>query len=285
MRGLQSAVYAAVLAVSCVSAWGHPGVDEQIADLTELIAKEPENGTLFLRRGELHRIHREWDKATADYLAARKLDPGLAAVDLCMGRTKLEAGLPKEALEPLDRYLRSRPTDAEGRATRARVYRKLGKNLAAARDYDAAVANAKSGRPRPEYYLERARALDAAGPSHLDEAIRGLDDGLATLGEPVTLMLYAIELEVQSKRYDSALARLDRLLARAARKETWLVRRGEILEAAGRPTHARQAYTQALEAIEGLPASRRNNRAVERLADAARTGRERLVAVGGSETR
>ena len=65
MRGAQPAVFAVAM-VSCLLAWGHPGIDEQITDLTELIANEPENATLFLRRGELHRIHRNWDKATAD---------------------------------------------------------------------------------------------------------------------------------------------------------------------------------------------------------------------------
>ena len=57
---------------------------------------------------------------------------------------------------------------------------------------------------------------------------------IAALGEPVTLQLFAVDLEVQRERWDAALERIDRIAARSARQETWLLRRGEILEQAGR---------------------------------------------------
>ena len=69
------------------------------------------------------------------------------------------------------------------------------------------------------------RALVAAGPKHIDRALAGLDEGLKTLNHPVTLQLYAIELEIDHLRYDSALARLDQIASRSVRKETWLIRR------------------------------------------------------------
>ena len=50
----------------------------------------------------------------------------------------------------------------------------------------------------------------------------------------------------------------------------------EILEVAKRFDEARAAYEQTLIAIEALPASRRKNRAVTRLAEQARAALERL---------
>jgi predicted Zn-dependent protease len=266
-----------LLTLSSGPVLGHREIDEQIAVLDKLIAARPGDAELYLRRGELHRIHRDWGAAEADYLMARKLDPEMSAVDFCRGRMSLEAGKPKEAREFLNRYLAERPLDSKGRATRARVLVELGQPLAAAEDYTLALASLPEESPKPEYYLERARALIDAGPEHLDRAIAGLDEGLKKLGEPVTLQLYAIELEIEAGRYDSALRRVDRIARQSVRQGPWLMRKGSILEAAGRPVKALEMYRLALKEVEALPESRKQSRAVERLEAEARAGVERLT--------
>jgi tetratricopeptide (TPR) repeat protein len=267
---------AAALALCVPSPWAHPGIDEQIADVTRRIEATPGDATLFMRRGELHRIHRDWNAAAADYARARALDPKLAAVDLCEGSMLLDAGRHREAKKMMDRFLARVPEHSTGHGVRARALARLGRHLEAAADFTRAIELARDDRPGPDYYLERARALAAAGAPHLPEAIRGLDEGIQRLGRPVTLELLAIELELELERWDSALARVDRIAEHAARKETWLVRKGEILERASRPALAREAYSATLAAIETLPPSRRRNRAVERLEQQAREALERL---------
>jgi predicted negative regulator of RcsB-dependent stress response len=96
----------------------------------------------------------------------------------------------------------------------------------------------------------------------------------------VTLQLHAIELELKRKQYDAALHRLGLVAEGASRQETWLVRKGEILEMAGRPQDARQAYTSALAAIDTLPQARRWNRAVLRLQEQAQAALTRLPSGG-----
>ena len=61
-------------------------------------------------------------------------------------------------------------------------------------------------------------ALAAAGPEHLDAAVRGLDEGNAALRHPVTLELLAIDYEVRMERYDAALLRIESI---ASRTRTW----------------------------------------------------------------
>jgi predicted Zn-dependent protease len=273
-RWVQCVLTGALL--SCASAWAHPGIDQQIADITARLAEHPDDATLYLRRGELHRIHRDWTAAETDYLKARKLDGKLAEVDLSYGTMKLDAGDPTGARKALTRYLKQRPDSVRGRVARARSLVKLGKYLEAVRDYSIAVEKSESGRPQPDYYLEQARALEAAGPAHRDRALAVLDRGLARLSEPVTLQLYAIEIELGLERHDAALARLDRIADRSPRKETWLLRRGEILEQAGRAQEATLAYRGTLEAIDKLPVGRRSNRAVQRLVAQATSALERL---------
>jgi len=273
------------VAFLCLSspAWSHPGIDEQIQTITARIEQEPDNGTLYLRRGELHRIHSDWEKAEADYRTARKLDSQLLIADYCLGRLKLESGDAEAARTILDGYLSERPNDSDALATRARALVALGQHLEAAQDFTSAIQNPKRDSPRPEYYLERARALQAAGPSHIEGALAGIDEGLQQLGDPVTLQLYAIDLELARKNYDGALGRLDRIASESVRQEPWLVRKGSILEAAGRTAEAREAYAQTLASIDTLPTSRRNNRAVERLETEAREAMRRLDAGGQPE--
>jgi predicted Zn-dependent protease len=260
-------------------ALAHPELEWQIAELTRRIAGDPENTELYLQRGEIHRLHRDWPAAEADYRRARKLEPDLAAVDFLMGRMKLEADRPKEAKKLLDRFIAEEPGHALALVTRARVLVRLKKPLDAVRDYTKALAAYDDKHlPDPAFYLERARALVSVGDDRIAEALRGLDDGLQRLGQPITLQLYAIDLELRRGGHDAALERLERIAARADRKESWLIRRGEILEDAGRLDEARAAYVAALDAIGILSASRRHTRAVSRLQLRAEEGLERLDA-------
>ena len=253
----------------------HPGIDEQIAKLDAEIEATPDDARLYLRRGELHRIHRDWSKAEADYGAALARDGQLRIAEFCLGRLKFEAGDPAQARAILSRYLTARPDDAEALAYRGRALVALGEPLAAAEDFSHAIRS-WNGAPRPEHFLERARALDSAGPEHVGAAIAGLDEGLRLLGEPVTLQLYAIDLELERRNYDGALARLQRIASQSVRQEPWLVRKATILEAAGRLEEARSAYRETLASIETLPSNRRGNKAVERLEQEARQALERL---------
>src|SRR6266508_339173 len=90
-------------------AFGHEAIERQIADLDARLAANPRDASLYLMRGELHRLHADWGAAGRDYRRAREIDPGLDAVDFCLGRLHLDAGRPGRAIESLDRFLRRHP--------------------------------------------------------------------------------------------------------------------------------------------------------------------------------
>lgn len=246
----------------------HGPIHEQIRAVSRRIAREPANAGLYVKRGELHRAHRDWTSALADYDRALALDPGLDVVDLCRGLLLFEAGRSQSARPPLDRFLTRHPDHARARAARARVLVRLGEPLAAAEDFSHAIAQLPL--PPPEYYIERARALVDAG--RIDQAIQGLDVGLERLGNVITLQEQAIALELRAGRSDDALARLDRAWAGVARKETWLIRRADVLRQASRSVEAREAYEKALGVIEALPPAQRTVRAILDLERRARAG-------------
>lgn len=261
-----SAVLGLVLAVLPLSTPAHSGIHEQIEDASRRIAAAPADPQGYLQRGDLYRIHRDWDLAQADFGKALQLDASAAGAELELGRTCLDQGAPQQALEHLDRALARQPGNVRALVTRAQAWRALGKPLAAAADYSRAIEQFPGpGKPLPEYYLERARAWAAAGDEHLGKALHGLDEGLQVLGNILTLALYAVELETQRGHFDAALQRLDPLLAAATRKEFLLLQRGDILAAAHRDQEARQDFLAAQVAIAALPPRHRHTRSVQQL--------------------
>ena len=256
------------LALSASIALAHEGLPEQIAAITKKIKRDPKNASLYLQRGELYRLHRNWPRAAADYDRALRLQPNLKVVDLARGKLFYESGKFERAKPALDRFLSQQPDHYEGLITRARVLAKLGARFEAAKDFTEAMA--KASVPEPELYLERA-AVIAGDAKYIDEALSGLDEGIKRLGPLVTLQLSAIELELRRHNYDAALARLDVVTSQSERKETWLVRRGDILKLAGRHEEAHAAFNAALAAIDSLPPERRQSRAVSALQLRARS--------------
>jgi tetratricopeptide (TPR) repeat protein len=134
--------------------------------------------------------------------------------------------------------------------------RELQLYLSAATDLDRAIA--LSPEPGPDLYIERAQLLSTQGPEHLARALQGLDEGIRKLGPLVTLQLYAVDIELKSRNFDGALTRIDRIAERSPRKETWLSRKGEILQKAGRTGDAHKTYQEALAALQTLPPVRRH---------------------------
>jgi tetratricopeptide (TPR) repeat protein len=257
---------ALLLVTLALPVFAHEGLHEQIAEVTRQSALAPGNAALYLRRGELHRLHQELDLAAADYDQAALLNPELPGIDLARGLMLFDAGRFTAALEPLGRYVARHPEDAHGHVSRARALLKAGRAGDAAAEYAAAEERAPAA--DPDLILERARALAAAG--QVSAAVKYLDATMAKLGPLVTLQLAAIDLEVQAGSVDAALQRVDTVMAAAARKESWLARRGDILRDAGRATEARAAYQQALDAIDTLPDARRRTPATRALEERVR---------------
>jgi tetratricopeptide (TPR) repeat protein len=243
----------------------HNGLTEQIAALTAQIVRSSGSAELLVRRAELYRFDHMWKPALADLDRAQQLDPHLASVDLARAHVLLDSGRPRAAVDSATRFLARQPRHADALIVRGRARARLGLRRDAADDFNRAL----DLRPAPDLYIERARTVAGTGTATVEAALHGLDQGIARLGPVVTLELEAIDLEERLGRYDSALARLARVSAQAARQESWLARRGAILDRAGRTAEARAAYREALNAAMNLPESTRRTRAsaalIERL--------------------
>ena len=229
----------------------HPDLLDQIRVVTGQILQKPTNAELYLKRGELYRHHRDWTAASKDYEEAAKLDPTLSRVELARARMWLDAGQPKSAELFLNDFLAKHPVHAKALVLHGQALMQLGQSCAAADDFTHAIDFLPT--PIPDLYLQQARALASCGEKYIDQAIKGLDGGVKNLGPLVTLQTLAIDLELSRHHYDAALTRLRQIERQAKRKERWLLRRGEILDQAGRSDESQGAFRQALAAIQSLP--------------------------------
>ena len=227
-----------------------------ITEANKLIDSLPNDPEGWIKRGELYRLHQQWEAAAADFEKAATLGAKQAALDLSWGRFWLDTNWPLSTRTAMDRLLAASPNHVEGRLLRGRALNRLGQHLDAAADFTKAIAS--TAEPGPDLFIERAQILAAGGPQESAAALATLDEGIKKLGPLVTLQLTAIDLELKRKNYDAALERLDGVAAKSPRKETWLVRRGEVLMQANRPDEALKAYRDALASLQTLPAARRN---------------------------
>jgi len=244
-----------------------------IEALTEELIRAPE-ADLFIRRGELFRHQQEWAKADADFLAAAKLDPKLTLIDFFRARTWLEAGEPAKAQPLIERYVAHVPNEPEGWFLLGDMHAARGQHERGAEDYAKGIARANS--PRPEHFLRRARFLAAIPKADSTRVIAALDEGIAQIGPVISLVDYALTLELEQKNYPRALQRIATAMERAPRREGWLVRQGDILVLSGRIAEAIASYRAALTAISELPERYRDTVPMEKLARDAHGALARL---------
>lgn len=252
---------------------GHDGLREQITSLTAQLTREPSRAELYLRRGELHRAAGDLADARADLERAAALDAEQPGLPLAWARLQLDERRPADAVTSATHALHAQPGNIAALRLRAAAYVQLRQRDPAVADLTRVIELA----PVPDTVLERTRLLEAE-PAALEQALASVEDGLRRIGPVVTLQLEAIDLERRLHRIDAALRRIDAITAQAPRKETWLARRGELLEDAHRTADAVAAYRAALDAADALPAHARTTRATSTLISDLHSRIDRLTA-------
>jgi tetratricopeptide (TPR) repeat protein len=239
------------------------------------VQSHPGDAGVWLARSRLRLRRGDAPGALADLERAGELGAEPAGFALEHGLALLAVGRAQDAEERLRVFLEQQPRHVAARSSRARALVQLDRPEEAARELEHAIAWSE---PDPDLYLSRARALLAADGGDPSRALACLEQARVELGGLVSLESYALDLEQRDRRFEAALARVERLLADSRRRETWLVRRATILEESGRPGEAAQSLRSALLEIERLPRHRRSVPAIARLEARARLSLVRLGA-------
>jgi tetratricopeptide (TPR) repeat protein len=155
--------------------------------------------------------------------------------------------------------MRAEPNAFEGALALARTYAKLGRMTDAVSRFEQSITLAPAD--SVEIYLELADVLRRARRD--TDALRWLNRGIAERGSLLTLELAAFDAEVRLRQYDDAIARIERVSAPMARKESYLLMKGETEIRAGRFCAARVSLNDAKKGFESRTSFQRNLRAVK----------------------
>ena len=262
-------IFTLLLLLLSSPAYAHDGIHERIEQATRAIAENPKDAELYVRRAALHRAHRDDKACRRDLEAARQLDPECRGLDLEYGRfwsAKKDWVRAEAALDRSLKHFPDGPLASSARRMRGRARASRSRHSEAVSDFEWVLANASE--PSPDDYLERSRSLASCGRT--EEAIAGLDEGIAKLGAVPALVVAAIDLAIRGGKLEAALERVEQALLGAKRKETWHSKRGDILLLAGREDAAREAYRSALKSWRELSPKRRRTKAMTELLEHVR---------------
>ena len=246
-------------------ALAHGAFHEKIAELRAAIARMPEDPALRCQLAGVYCEHGDWQQALAELERAESLAPNRPDVHLLRGQALLSGNQPAEARQSIDRFLAVQPPNFHVLRLRARAFAALKDTERSLADYRAALG---LGVPEPDLVVEAADALNATG--HAAEAIRVLRAALTKLGQIPVLVRRAMELEIMTGEFDSALTRVDQLQQFAPRPEPWMAKRASLLAQAGRVSESRAAWQSLLAHLSALPNLERGSKPMNLLAEQAR---------------
>lgn len=250
-----SAVAAGILTltwlhVTATPVFAHGDLHERIQTLTQQLQTNAGNADLWLQRADLNRQHGDYLLATADASEASRLRPDWPAAVLERARIEFDTGTPAAAAASATACLQLDAANPDALILRARCRTQLGQLAGAVADFNRALAPTNGPRPLPDLYLERARAQAALG--RLAEAARGLDEGMARLGETPSLALPALEYDRARGDFAGALARVERA-QKFFPPEKFLALRGEMLSLANRPAEVKTNFPASRQQVSLPP--------------------------------
>jgi tetratricopeptide (TPR) repeat protein len=263
---ISALLFGLVLLFQAGKAFGHGGFHERIDYLTKALEQAPSDPMLRFELANLYGLHGDTQLALENLDKVDALAPGKFPTDLTRGDALLVARNFSKAKEVLDRQLSSHPETARAWLLRARAKQELGQKEASLSDYREALKRASS--PEPDLMEELANALSAAGKK--EEAIQVLTAGIEKLGKIPSLVLRAVDLEMEMRKFDAALCRIEQAQEQAPRPEPWMARRAEVLAQAGRIEESRSAWKELLARLGSLPDYERSSNAMSQLSERAR---------------
>jgi tetratricopeptide (TPR) repeat protein len=218
------------------------------------VARGDGPATVLLLRAEIERANGRLAEAAAVLDSVALLIPHSGTLALCRAGLAEDRGRPDEVLRVLDACPDTAlASDPRVPWMRAEALARLGRMTAAAKVMDAALARGEAA--TADHFLARSRVAERCPGEGPEVAILVLEAGLERWPGAWNLASRLVDLEVAAGRYDAALAHLDAVIAAAPRPERLLAQRGDLLERAGRPWEAREAWTQALTGLEARAAA------------------------------
>jgi len=218
-----------LLAGMCaLPALGHGALSDRIAILGDRIKGHPDNAALRLERAELLRQDEAFDAALADLDAAEKQAPKAGGYPMLRAQVLMDAGRFAQAARAVQPFAQANPKLGPAWWLLGQAHLRAGEFAAAAVALDRAVVLMDP--LQPDHVLAQTKAH--VGADQTETALRHLEAGLARLGNLPALVEQAVALEVALGRKETALRRLDAVIAewrgRGLKTGKWEELRGKV---------------------------------------------------------
>ncbi|MGQ7848600.1 tetratricopeptide repeat protein [Granulosicoccus sp. 3-233] len=216
----------------------------------------------YLRRADLYRRERHWQRALADYDQVSRLSPGNRTAMSGRAQLYLDNKQYQRALHWSALLLSAQANHLQARLIHARAARELGQFDTALADFKRCIDQLE--KPTPEIIIEYADTmLDSGRTDAHQQAVTIIDKGAESLAHPVSLHSHALQLETTAGDLESALRRIDAVINRNDNLLVWRLEHMELLIKLGRHESARKSAIEFVNTIDKLTAHRRNSRAVQ----------------------
>ncbi|MBI1287324.1 MAG: hypothetical protein GC178_07060 [Flavobacteriales bacterium] len=240
-----------VFLLSALSFLPHGDLSIRIAEKTEAIRVEPENGLLYMQRGELYFQHEQPDSALIDYRSALKNGLDTSLIHVLMAEAFLANGNNEAGLRSIEEFVALEPTNLKGIHTRGKLLEASGKLNEAITDFEYVLE--KSNNPRPQDFVHLSNLYLKADTNDVEHAIGTLKEGIGRLGNIISLQMKIYNLEKDHRHFAAAHQLLDEMMEPLSRKERLLVEKAELFLLEQKAVEAAQTLVDAENAIATLP--------------------------------
>ena len=221
---------------------GHGAYHDVVIEVTRALEQNPDDASLHFKLACAHQEHGEWKAALVECERVRRLAADGFDTEFIEGRALASGGHFEAAKGLLDGFLAKQPRHAGAHAERGRVLMKLQMPAEAEKDFEAALSLEKQA--PVDWWLEAAQA---------GKAVDVLRRALSRIGDDPQLLNASLAAELKAGNFHEAIQRVDALQKIAPRREPWMARRAELLQAAGRHEEARAAWTALRSHLLSLP--------------------------------
>ncbi len=234
----------------CCSLLGkaHGPVHAQIDSLSKQIAKYPDSLNLYFERGIYYQIDEDYARAVADFEKVLIMDNEIYTTYFPLAEIYLETAQYELASSYIDKYILHFPKHANGQILYAKVHLALGEDDKAIVGFDNAIA-IKKDKATPEDFIHLSNVWRIQNP---EKAYKVLEEGVRKIGPYVSMQKHLVDLANEHEWYDRSMQTINAILAKAIRKEYWLLQKANVLQKLSKHEEAKTVYQNCLAEIEGL---------------------------------
>ncbi len=239
----------AIISICCtLSGKAHGPVHAQIDSLSKLITQYPDSLNLYFERGIYYQLDEDYERAIADFEKVLIMDKEVYTTYFPLSEIYFETEEYALASKYIDQYIKQFPQHANGQILYAKIHFALGDDDLAIIGFDNAIA-IKKDKSSPEDFIHLANVWRIQNP---EKAYKVLEEGVQKIGPYVSLQKHLVGLANEHEWYDRSMQIINNILAKASRKEYWLLQKADLLVKQGKYEQAKSHYQNCLSEIEGL---------------------------------